>query len=52
MLKRYGDEANIECAMRAEELADAGDSAGAAVWRRLTDAMGQLTNMTPPGPMH
>jgi len=28
MLKRYGDEADIESAMRAEELAEAGDRAG------------------------
>ena len=35
MLKRYGDEADIESAIRAEELADAGDRAGEAVWRRI-----------------
>jgi hypothetical protein len=30
MLKRYGDEADIESAIRAEELADQGDYNGAA----------------------
>jgi hypothetical protein len=28
MMKRYGDEADIESAIRAEELAEAGDRAG------------------------
>ena len=41
MLKRYGEEADIESAIRAEELAEAGDRAGEAVWRRITDAIGQ-----------
>jgi len=52
MLKRYGDEADIESAIRAEELADAGEWAGAAVWRRIIDAIGQLENTTPPRPLH
>ena len=52
MLQRYGDEAEAESAIRMQELALNGDSAGAAVWRRVTDAIGQLVNTTPPGPMH
>ena len=52
MLKRYGDEADIESAIRAEELAEAGDRAGEAIWRRIIDAIGQLENTTPPGPLH
>ena len=52
MLKHYGDEADIECAIRAEELADAGDWVGEAVWRRIINAIGQLENTTPPGPPH
>jgi hypothetical protein len=52
MLKRYGDEADIEGAIRAEERADAGDWVGEAVWRRIIDAVGQLENTTPPGPLH
>jgi hypothetical protein len=35
MLQRYGDEADIENAIRAEELADAGDWVGEAIWRRI-----------------
>ena len=52
MLKRYGDEADIESAIRAEELAEEGDHNGAAVWRRIINAIGQLENTTPPGPLH
>ena len=52
MLKRYGDEADIESALRAEELAEEGDHNGAAVWRRVIDAIGQLVNTKPPGPVH
>lgn len=52
MLKRYGDEADIESALRAEELTEEGDHNCAAVWRRVTDAIGQLVNTMPPGPVH
>ena len=52
MLKRYGDEAQAESAIRMQELVLNGDRAGAAVWRRVTDAIGQLVNTTPPGPVH
>ena len=52
MLKRYGDEADIESAIRAEELPEEGNHNGAAVWRRVIDAIGQLVNVTPPGPLH
>jgi hypothetical protein len=52
MLKRYGDEADIESAIRAEELAEVGDWAGEAVWRRIINAIGQLENTTPPGLLH
>ena len=52
MLSRYGDEADIEGAIRAEELAEAGNWAGEAIWRRIIDAIGQLENTTPPRPLH
>jgi hypothetical protein len=52
MLKCYGDEADIESAIRAEEPAEEGDHNGAAVWRRVIDAIGQHANTTPPGPVH
>jgi hypothetical protein len=35
-----------------DELAADGDHDGAVTWRRITDAVGQLANTTPPGPVH
>lgn len=52
MLKRYGSNAELESARRADEIWDDGDMAGAAIWRRIIDAIGQLSNTTPPGPVH
>ena len=52
MLKRYGDKALEESAARADELMAAGDDNGAAVWCRIMDALTQLANTTPPGPVH
>jgi hypothetical protein len=52
MLKRYGDRALEESAIRAEELEAACDDEGAAIWRRIATAVEQLANKTPPGPLH
>jgi hypothetical protein len=52
MLKSYGSNAELESARRADDLWDDGDTAGAAVWRRIIDAIGQLSNTTPPGSVH
>jgi hypothetical protein len=52
MLKRYGDKTVEESAARADELAAQDDYKGEAVWRRITDAVGQLANRTPAGPLH
>ena len=52
MLKRYGDHADAESARRADELAAAGDHYGAAVWRRIMDAVDRLANRTSPGAVH
>ena len=35
-----------------DELVAAGDDNGAAVWRRITTAVAQLANTTPPGRVH
>ena len=43
---------SIHVEIRSEELAEAGDRAAEAVWRRIIDAIGQLENTTPPGPPH
>jgi ATP-dependent DNA ligase len=52
MLKRYGERALEESASRADELASASDDNGVAVWRRITDAVGQLANTIPLGAVH
>jgi hypothetical protein len=52
MLKRYGDKALEQSAMRVDALATGGDHDGADTWRRITSAVEQLANTTPPGPPH
>jgi hypothetical protein len=52
LLKRHGDKAGAEGTARADALAAAGDREGEAVWRRITHAVAQLANRTPPGPVH
>jgi hypothetical protein len=49
ILRRYGDKVIEESAARADELVATGDDNGAAVWRRIMDAVTQLSNRTPPG---
>ena len=48
MVNRYADEAEANSFLRAEELAAEGDHAGAAIWRRVTVAIEQLTDTTRP----
>ena len=52
MVTRYGEEATLEGATRAHELASEGDRAGAATWLRITNAIALLANPTPPGLVH
>jgi hypothetical protein len=52
MLKRYGDKALDQSRTRIDELAADGDHDGADTWRRITAAVEQLANTTPPGPLH
>jgi hypothetical protein len=53
MLTRHGEEeALLEGAQHAHELAADGDRAGAATWLRITNAIAQLANSTPPGRVH
>ena len=46
--KGYADEAEANGFQRAKELAAEGDHAGAAIWRRITTAIEQLTDTTGP----
>jgi hypothetical protein len=52
MMKRHGDNAPIESGQRADELANAGDDAGAAIWRRIEDAVEKLASTIPAGRVH
>ena len=52
MLKRYGDKPLEQSADPAHELAADGDHDGADTWRRISAAVAQLANNTPPGPLH
>jgi hypothetical protein len=52
MLKRYGDKALEQSDLRVDELTAAGDHDGAETWRRISAAVVQLANTTPPGPPH
>jgi hypothetical protein len=47
-LKRYGDDAMIEAAERADQLLDEGDMAGAeTTWHRILNAIERLQAKTP-----
>ncbi len=42
LIKQFGDAADIEAAMRADELMEAGDMEGVAVWKRIGEAIKEL----------
>ena len=42
LIKQFGDAADIEAAMRADELMEAGDMEGQAVWLRIVKAIEEL----------
>jgi hypothetical protein len=55
LIKRYGEDAPIHAAMRADELAEKGDVEGRTVWIRIMEATRTLLDKTPPGegqPVH
>ena len=47
MVKRYGDDAGTQAAMRADDLASSGDTDGAAVCRRIGGAVEALLRPVP-----
>ncbi len=49
LMDRYGDDAPIEAAMRADELMEAGDMEGVAVWKMILKAIKELLGKAPPG---
>ncbi len=48
LIKQFGDAADIEAAMRADELMDAGDMEGEAVWLRIVKAIEELQSQERP----
>ena len=47
LIKQHGDAADIEAAMRADELAEDGDMEGRAVWLRIVKAIEELRQREP-----
>ncbi len=48
LVKRHGEDAPIHAAMRADELLEAGDQDGCAVWRRILRAVEELLSKERP----
>jgi hypothetical protein len=48
LIKQHGDDAPIHAAMRADELLDAGDIDGQAVWKQILAAIEELQSKEPP----
>lgn len=47
LVREHGEDAPIHAAMRADELLDKGDLDGAAVWRKVIEAVGELLREGP-----
>ena len=47
LIKQFGDAADIETAMRADELMETGDMEGRAVWLRIVKAIEELRQREP-----
>ncbi len=47
LVKRHGQDASIEAAMRADAMLDKGDLDGAATWRRILRAVEELQGTAP-----
>ncbi len=49
LIKQYGDAADTEATMRADERLAAGDMEGEAVWLRILKAINELLSKERPG---
>ena len=47
LVKRHGQDAPIEAAMRADAMLEAGDLDGCAVWKRILKAVEELQGTAP-----
>ncbi len=52
LIKQFGDAADIEAALRADELMEAGDMEGVAVWKRIVKAIEGLLSKERPSDEH
>lgn len=48
LIRRHGEEAPLQAAMRLDACSAAGDLAGAAVWKRILSAIDALLAAGPP----
>ena len=49
LIEQHREDAPIHAAMRADELMEAGDMDGVAVWKMILKAIKELLDKTPPG---
>ncbi len=49
LIKQHGEVADIEAALRADELMEAGNMEGVTVWKMILKAIKELLDTTPPG---
>ena len=49
MIRRHGNQAQIEAALKADALLDAGDVEGSATWRKVLKAIQELQRDRRPG---
>ncbi len=52
IIKRYGEDAPLEVAMRADAMLETGDLDGLAVWKRIKKAAEELLRERPDAVMH
>ncbi len=52
LVKQHGEDAPIHAAMRADELLEAGDPDGCAVWKRILRAVEELQRAEPGTRVH
>lgn len=52
VMRQHGESAAYFAAGRADELLEAGDSIGSAVWRRILQAVERLQNQEPNNTVH
>ena len=52
LIDRHGDTAPAEAMKRADALAAQGDAADKVVWLRILEAIEELQNTVPSGPVH